>query len=396
MSLLQLFKTSPSKVPLWARRLENWCRNDALPYWEANGLDPTGGGYERLHLNGQPDRECPRRVRVQARQAYVYAHAAKLGWHANAKAVSDHYWEQLTGRGLQGGSAIVGEGFKGCAHLLNPDHSLNDGFRDTYAQAFLILAGAWRYMAFKDSAALIIAKQTVGFLDNYAKSDNLGWHEGVPATLPRRQNPHMHLFEAFMALYDATDEQKYLDKAGEIYTLFQRHFFNRFDEGIREYFHQDWTPTSNNGGPFEPGHMMEWCWLVREYEARSGVDVGRYADALYTTGMALGFHKKLGLIQDVVVLHGDIPAPTFRTWPQMEFIKASIAQARTGHKRALNHAKHTIEQTFALYLNIEQKGGWRDKLNERGAQISQHMPASTFYHLMCAASVASEFADQQE
>ena len=160
----------------------------------------------------------------------------------------------------------IGENeFNGCAHLLNPDGSLHDGLRDTYAQAFIILAGAWRYKAFNDHNALRVAEQTLTFLDSYVKADNGGWLEGLPAASPRRQNPHMHMFEALLALYDATQNQEYIGRATEIYSLFKSKFIDSHTDFLLEYFDNDWNPV-NGGGPIEPGHMMEWCWLLREYE----------------------------------------------------------------------------------------------------------------------------------
>ena len=54
-------------------------------------------------------------------------------------------------------------------------------------------------------------------MDGALGADNGGYYEGHPLGDPRnalrRQNPHMHLFESFMALYDATGHEK-ISKAG--------------------------------------------------------------------------------------------------------------------------------------------------------------------------------------
>jgi hypothetical protein len=52
----------------------------ALPLWAGAGYDERRGGFqERLNPDGSPDLTAPRRLRVQVRQIYVYAHAAVLG-----------------------------------------------------------------------------------------------------------------------------------------------------------------------------------------------------------------------------------------------------------------------------------------------------------------------------
>jgi len=378
-----------------ASRLEAWCREQALPFWAKHVLDPNGGAYEQLLATGAPDLTCHRRVRVQARLAYVYAHATALGWY-DGEAVSNHVWDYVMSNGLQGGGFIPGDGFKGCAHLLHNDGRLKDGMRDTYAQTFLILAGAWRYRAFEDVASRRAATDTVAFLDTL-KADNGGWLEGVPAALPRRQNPHMHLFEALMALYETTQEDEFLVRADDVFELFVTVFFDA-DKGIlREFFNQDWTMQNNGGGPLEPGHMFEWVWLLRNYQDMTGVDVDQYADVLYAKAKEYGYSEKLGLIRDTVDLgnrhHLNRQEPaTYRTWPQTEFIKAGIAQARRGRLDLLPDVTAAIENLLGKYFDVPAPGGWVDCLDANGKPQNTLMPTSTFYHIISAAAEVSAFA----
>lgn len=373
------------------KRFVEWARRDALPFWEKHGLDKNGGGYETLLLDTSPDIDALRRVRVQARQAYVFAHAGHLDWSENAKPVSDHFWEYLISKGMQGGIPKLSCGFGGCAHLLGPDGTLHDGLRDTYAQAFVILAGAWRCKAFQDEQALDIAVKTVAFLDEFCTASSGGWVEGVPANLPRRQNPHMHLFEAFMALYDASGDILYLNKANDIYVLFTTHFFNQKDASIIEFFDADWQPVGGQGGPIEPGHMMEWCWLLCQFERISGENTSVYADALYKAAIKLGQNPRTGLLYDEVNMLTKTSSKSSRNWAQTEFLKASIAQARAGDLQAFLQIPNLIDNIFSYYLDPAPKGGWIDQIDLSGQAISKDMPASTFYHWMCAAAEAHAF-----
>ncbi|NNC37537.1 MAG: mannose-6-phosphate isomerase [Acidimicrobiales bacterium] len=359
----------------------DWMKQDALPFWAKAAIDPDGGVFEFLNMDGTPINDIKRRVRVQARYTYTFAHASHLGWY-DGRAESDHAWKYLLGPGSAGSENFSGAGYKGCAHLLNPDGSLHDNLRDTYAQAFVILAGAWRYMAFKDQHALSIANQTLEFLDQNLKADNGGWLEGVPASLPRRQNPHMHMFEALMSLYDATKDPTALERAGEIFNLFKTVFFDPERGLLLEYFDADWTPL-DGGGPVEPGHMMEWVWLLREYEKRSGVDVDSYANVLYASAKRTGFSKQTGLLYDGVGLDGSIGSASFRIWPQLELIKAAIAQAKAGQD-VQDDISNTINVLFDTYFNVDIKGGWADQFDENAQMISTNMPTSTAYHMLCA------------
>lgn len=369
-----------------AGRLKAWT-GTALERWARVAQDPKGGYCDRLFADGQPDFEHVRRVRNLTRTAYVYAHASHTQWYGDLKAASDHAWQAVLDHGLAGGA-------RGCARLIQRDGSLHDAERDIYAQAFLLLAAAWRYRAFGDKAALALAEDTVAFLDEELKSPFGGWLESWPKTrMPRRQNPHMHLFEAFIALYDATGSATYKAHADHVFGLFEAHFWDPERQVLLEFFEEDLTPYRGYGGPVEPGHMMEWCWLLHEYARISDAKVADYCRALFQNGMALGLDTRQQLICDEVNL-GDIPAtPTFRAWPQAEFIKACIVQARNGQTDALELASRTIARMFDMYFNVETVGGWRDKLDYNGAPIIQTMPLSLFYHLFCMAAEVIKMSD---
>lgn len=369
-----------------------WCKV-ALPYWAENAKDPRGGYAEHLLMDGTADFDHVRRVRVQSRQAYVYAHAAHLGWYKGAKDASDQAWDFATGPGSAGGDFIPTSN-KGCAHLVEGDGRMHNDMRDTYAQAFILLSGAWRYRAFNDQASLNTAKATLNFLNENVKAKNGGWFEALPApeNPQRRQNPHMHLFESFIALFDATQDEAYLDLAHDMFDLFKDHFFDPKTGVLLEFFNSDWSPEGD-GGPTEPGHMMEWVWILQGYARISGKNIQPYIVTLYDNAIKYGWNEKLGLICDAVNIDGSPHSLTLRTWPQTELIKASVARAGVeASDEMFKAAADAIEGLFKYYLSVPIKGGWADKLSADGEIISTVMPTSTFYHLFCAAAEADALA----
>ncbi len=374
-------------------RLTAWCKDHALPLWGTKGVDPSGGFWESIGMDASPDHDALRRVRVQARQCYVFAHAAHMGWYDDAKAVANHGWDYLTTQGLQGGEDIAGGDFAGCAHLLNPDGSLHDGWRDTYAQAFIILASSWRYRAFDNSAAKAMLYDTLNFLNTHVKADNAGWCEGIPAPAPRRQNPHMHLFEAFLAAYEATQDQSFMDHADHIFGMFTDHFFEPKTQTLLEFFEQDWSPDAKTGDLTEPGHAMEWAWLIHWYARLSGNDAAKYAEKLYQAGVKMGTNPKTGLIINECTIDGRITKGESRLWPQTEYIKANVARARAGHKDGYDNAAQMIDKMFHYYLDTPVMGGWHDQRDADGVITSHNMSSSTFYHIFCCAAEAQYLAD---
>ncbi|RFB04900.1 AGE family epimerase/isomerase [Parvularcula marina] len=365
-----------------AARLKDWLVEAALPLWANAALDPEGGYYEDLTPQGAPRKDQIRRVRVQPRQAYVYAHAAHLGWSDQARAFSDHGFDYLLSRAAFG-DPLDPASFDGFAHRLHPDGSVADPRRDTYDHAFVLLACAWRIRAFRDDRSRQVAKATLGFLDRECGQPDGSFLEGRPHQDPRRQNPHMHLFEAFMALFEATEDDANLERARRVFALFQTHFLDTEQTVLREFFQDDWQLSAEKGHLIEPGHMMEWCWLLDQYEALTGEDMSELIRRLYTAAEPLGLEPQSGFLVDCVSLEPSRPIPPARrTWVQTEYIKATLVRSRRGETAFASKAASLINRLFGTYLKSDVPGGYTDRYGADGEVISDAMPVSTLYHLM--------------
>ena len=373
-------------------RLESWCREAALPFWAENGLDPKGGFFERLYPDGSPDRDAVRRVRVQCRIIYTYAHAHYLGWYDRSKDVADHVTAWLLDNALVPDLSIAEGAFSGCAFTLHPDGTVQDSKRDTYTLTFLLLAMAWRYRAFGDSSALKIAGQTLAFMDGHLAANNGGYLEAQPGELPRRQNPHMHLFEALMALYEATGNSDYLDRAGAVLTLFEQHFFDHDTHLMTEFFHKDWSPCDQAGKRCEPGHMAEWSWLIRQYARLAGADgKSPYPDLLYHAAATKGRDSASGFLLDEISRSCSYRKTTKRLWPQTEYVKAALSIFRqTGNTVHGEAAAVLINRLFETYFHHPLNGAWYDSLDEENRPVPGKIQPSTFYHIFSMAAQAAE------
>ncbi len=372
-----------------ATRFESWIKQQALPLWSTSGINPeTGASYERFLASGQVDTSADTRLRVQARQIFVFSLASKLGWLDNAEAKVRRMVDFVS-------SHAVHPSGRGYVHLLSPDNQVKNPMRDLYDHAFFLLACAWRYRAFNDGATLEEAEALISFLDDELGQQCGGWLEGDYASDRRRQNPHMHLFEAFLALYDASGDAKWLARAGEMFALFETRFFDPQNNVLREYFNHDWTLLEGAEGDIvEPGHMMEWVWLLRGYQGRTGRKVDRYADALYSRALEIGLTDK-GLLYDEVSPDGNVIALTKRCWPMTELIKASIAQAREGRDGCEENAANAMDALMRYYLKASTPGAYIDRLDGQDQLLVDFAPASSLYHLIMAAVEVSTYVSER-
>jgi mannose-6-phosphate isomerase len=352
----------------------------SLPLWAREGWDPgTGGFVEQLDPEGRADRAAPRRVRVQARQIYCFAKAAQLGWYPQGGEIAIKGLEYLLAK------ARSPDARAGFVHLLGPDGAVMNSTRDTYDHAFILLALAAVFQLGRDAQVRSEIDQLIGFLDASLRSSHGGFEEGIPKTLPRRQNPQMHLFEAMIATFDATGDPAYQNRAGELYALFVANLYDSRRQVLGEYFKEDWSHISPVS--VEPGHQAEWVWLLKGFERITGCPTGRYRSQLL--GSALRYRDDMtGCLVDEGDADGNTRRFTRRCWPQTEIAKAWIAQAEAGEPGAADQARNALVRLDRHYLRHPVRGGWYDQFDRDNRSLVDAIPASSFYHILCAVAEA--------
>ncbi len=357
--------------------IRDWLFGACLPFWAEHGIDRAHGGvHEALDFAGRPAPHDRKRLRVLARQIYVFAHAEHMGW-----TVPDGLLESLFATLTETGWHADG----GFIHLFNPDGSVQDPLRDTYDQAFVLLAMAWLWRVRKWPEAWRWADRTLDYLDEQcADAIHGGYAEDSSGTLPRRANPHMHLLEAMLAWYDATEEEAYLDRAEALVDLFQRHFFDPATGSLTEFFDADWTPRA---APVEPGHHYEWAWLLAEYgKRRPREGLGAQARALFATAHAFGHHAVTGAAADTMMADGSGLSARARCWPQTEALKAAVAMGEAGVTAAGDLRTRMVDVLFDHYLGRPFAAGYVDAIDAAGKPVAADVPSSTLYHIVCALS----------
>ena len=202
----------------------------------------------------------------------------------------------------------------------------------------------------------------------------------------RRSNPHMHLLEAFLAWYQATGERAHLRRAARIIDLFRSHFFDAESWTLGEYFDAEWKPSTGEKGSWtEPGHHFEWASLLVDFAERSGqAELSGFARKLYASAIANGLNRATGLAYGAVSRQG-LPLDLIsRSWPQAEAIKAAIALDGSGGPDLKPEIEARVGRLFRWHIDPAPLGLWIDRIDERGRSLAPDVPASIFYHLVCA------------
>lgn len=356
--------------------------------WAVDGFDHSCGRFvERLDLAGAP-LPVPHRAMVQARQIYVFARAAALGWYPEGGMLAETAMASLRRDFCADGAEQASVAFS-----IDPlSGRIVSATRDSYTTAFVLFATAHLYALNHDSELLGFAERLTAHIERDLIDRN---HGGVidadtSPYAPKRQNPQMHLLEAYLALETVASGQGYIERAGDLVNLFHDRLVSTKAGVLLEHFSADWRahPDPSLANLFEPGHHYEWVWLLDQFQRLSGSVRSAWVQRLHDSAQRYG-HAPSGMIFDTVTAGSKVAAPSHRLWPHTEAIKAAAAQHRLGDVKALPFADRMASVLAEHFLDAPFVGGWTDQVALDGARTVAYVPASSLYHLFHAATEAA-------
>ena len=339
--------------------LLRWLEQRAWPLWLAHGIDRRRGGFhEFLTLDGLGCDAGYRRLRVLARQVYVFSEAHRRGLPGAAAAV------EMGVDALRRQAALPSGGY---AWRFDLDGRVTDPRIDLYDQAFVLLSLSAATAVLPAAPLRAMALALDGFIDAVLAHPAGGYAEGLPAGLPRRQNPHMHLLEARLACAEAFADARFLAGADALVALFRRRFLR--DGALAEFYGEDWAPLPPQVA--EPGHHCEWIWLLHRHARLAGGPVAPEAALLRAFVDRHGIGPG-GVLLDGVAPDGRVVGAGARLWPQTERLKADALRPEGAGDARL---------ALAGYLRPD--GLWHERRMADGRLSQEPAPASSLYHLTC-------------
>jgi len=361
-------------------RFVRWFAEAALPNWIERGFDRSHGQFvEALALDGRPTDDPMLRVRSAARQIYVFADAPTRGFGtASHLSIAEAAFERLHR------AAWIDGVEPGYVRVINRlDGTVIDATRDLYDNACVLLALGALYRATRLPAYRQRAAELLEAIDRTLASALGGWREDNLATLPRRQNPHMHLFEACLFLAETTGESIYFDRLDAILNLLEDRFMR--DGLLHEFFGPGWELARDfTSHRLDPGHMCEWVWLLNGYSRLTGRDRAPLAASLLGAACRLGTAGGAFLVDEVDAA-GRPLRDCRRLWLQCEWLKAfQVSGQALGPATARSSADALAERILTVYLADTPFGTWRDNFDLVGRFIAKSIPASSLYHLWTA------------
>lgn len=213
----------------------------------------------------------------------------------------------------------------------------------------------------------------------------------------RGQNANMHMCEAMLSAYEATDDTRYLDRAELLAERICIDLANEADGLIWEHYQTDWSHDWNYNlddpknlfRPYGylPGHFAEWSKLLLIlYRYRPSNWLIPKAEFLFNTAMERAWDVDTGAINYSYAPDNRILDTDQYYWVFSEAFAAAALLAMVTNKDEYWNWYERI-WTYADSNFVDHRyGGWYRLLNKNGdAYSDEKSPASkTDYHPLAA------------
>lgn len=366
------------------RDLSQWLTQIALPSFAKVAVRAGEEGYVEFLTPAFTVDPRPRKSTLSTgRLIYCFSHAAVLDPHGPGLSAARHGVDYLLSR------CANPEG--GFFRSLNADGSPLDARADLGDLGFVLFGLGWYHRASGEVRALDAAEKTMRFIESRLASPAGGFAEDTLGSLPRRQNPHMHLLEACHVLAEesgetATTPGPWLRRASSLVDLLRQKFIDPTNGSLIEQFNADWTPIAGAGR--EPGSHFEWVWALLHHRRLTGDDsILPIAEGFYRFALAHGIDKDKAmpaLAFDAIDGTGQILSPSKLMWPQTEAIKAFVARAEfLDDKDAAKKATIFLDLLFRHYVD-SSTGYFCNQIDRDGTKRPVEMPIRVLYHLELA------------
>ncbi len=371
----------------------DWHRRAALEghlaHWLAHAPRPNGSFRINFGRDWRAKDDQRLELTLQGRMIYAMATGYELS--------RDQRYLQAA---LQGGEFLLRHFADpqdgGFFHLLSPEGQVLSDAKRCYGHAFALLALAHLFRITQDARwreAALKAWHDIeqGLADpagGFRAQTSRGWVSGPRGT--PSQNPLMHMFEAQLALLEATGDAGVRSSARRLGDFIVYRLMQGQADGtasIPEWYDAQWRPlaTKQAGGYTDIGHQFEWSHLLL---SAHGLGISPLHAAV--SERLLDFALKQGYDEiDGGAINQVYPdAPPWKSkgwWQQAECLHALIqAASSSGRNELWRRYEQTLQLVQAELIDPEQ-GGWRPGLCRRGGcddvqpdpyhMLSMHMAA---------------------
>ncbi|MBL0207962.1 MAG: AGE family epimerase/isomerase [Propionivibrio sp.] len=249
------------------------------------------------------------------------------------------------------------------------DGQVINAAKNTYGHAFALLALSQMARVTREEKFRIAALNAWHDIDTHLRDADGGFRPEAPpdfgpSSSLRNQNPVMHMFEALLALVDATGDPQALAGAVSVGNFVVNKLLEKQPDGgarIPEWYDERWKPlpTKDKGGYIDIGHQFEWSHLLAGAEHRGlSASYAPAADALLKYSLKAGYDEYDGGAFNRVYPDGSVDRDKY-WWQQAECLRALMVAAAASNRRDLwRRYEQTVELVKEQFIDDSQ-GGWK-------------------------------------
>lgn len=349
-----------------AKRLDT-LSTELFEFWRVHGPDPAYGGfYGSLDRTGRKKPPTNKGLVQQARHLYSMSlWYERRGRAPEVKALADDLYAFLTKSFTDADGELV--------FMVDETGKPIERKKVLYANAFGIYALSTYGRVFGVKDAVARALGVFRSIDRRAHDATHGGYDQTndPAWLSpgaaKETNTHLHLMEAFAALFEASRDPLVKARTEELLRLFCERIRQPGGHAAEE-FALDWTPFGKPAVSY--GHDLETAWLLLDTARVLGrpedARVAAAAQRMGTLSAEAGFDGKLGGYFEEGTPGGPPVLRDKLWWIQAEALPALYRlYVLTGDSLHLGRLERTLE-----FIEVHQRdrryGGWFWGIGENG------------------------------
>ncbi len=392
-----------NELTLFKLEAKNHLINELLPFWTSRMIDTENGGYlTHFDEQGNDTGEDEKSLIAQTRCLFTLSSAHRAGYgNGELAKMARHGVDFLINK-------MWDNRFGGFYWMTDRKGRLKIDAKIIYGQSFAIYSLSEYTLATGDRRGVEYAEKVFDLLQKYCVDTMYGgywemFHHDWTLRGPGSEggdrktlDVHMHLMEAFTALYECTGQEVHQRKLQEIIDiLVNRIIHPRYKTGIPQ-FYKDWSVApqikfdiiwgwdrfseeGQKGNATDNtcfGHNAEFAWLLNHALDVLKLDSSGYLDlfrTIYDHTIDNGIDLEYGGVYVEGPHSGGVYDREKEFWQQAELLIGLLdAAIMLGNKKYWEAYKNVHRFVFDKVIN-KGVGEWYPLLTRRGVPIWTHM-----------------------
>lgn len=242
-----------------------------LRYWQLHMPDRRYGGFlGGLDNDNRPVTGAPKGAVLHARILWTFSEAHRFSGDPALAEIADRAYAYLSG-------PFTDKEHGGVFWSLSPDGTVLDTRKQVYAQAFALYGIAAYYALTGLSSVLdqaislfrLIEQHAFDTAENgYLEAFSRSWGpledlrlSAKDANEKKTANTHLHVIEAYAALYRVWPDEGLRERMINLLALFDRYFIDPASGHLRLFFNESWVEKPD---VVSYGHDIEAAWLLQQ------------------------------------------------------------------------------------------------------------------------------------